>query len=186
MGPSKDDDDEMLKSAGSAMETVRPAARHCKRNKQTVPSYMLLQPWGSVISEAQMLLVTVKSTSLCVCVHMLVRCMCVPAQQMGPGETSNKLSCISAYQIRIECSHLIISYPSFSPPSPFSPSPSCWDVAMVTTGNALIGCVHLFLWTMVFFCWNCQSASQIHWRGGGDCVNIFWLTKMEGHLGGRG
>lgn len=35
-----------------------------------------------------------------------------------------------------------------------------------------------------FRCWNCQSASQICCRGGGDCVNIFWLTKMEGHLGG--
>lgn len=46
MGPSKDDDDddEMLKSAGCVMETVRPAASHCKRSKQTVPSYMLLQP----------------------------------------------------------------------------------------------------------------------------------------------
>lgn len=24
------------------------------------------------------------------------------------------------------------------------------------------------------------------WRGGGDCVNIFWLTKMEGHSEGDG
>lgn len=32
---------------------------------------------------------------------------------------------------------------------------------------------------------NCQSASQIGWRGGGDCVNIFWLTEMEGHSGGK-
>lgn len=34
-------------------------------------------------------------------------------------------------------------------------------------------------------CRNCQSASQIGWRGGGDCVNIFWLTEMEGHSGGE-
>lgn len=33
MGPSKDDDDEMLKSAGSVMETVRPAASHCKKEQ---------------------------------------------------------------------------------------------------------------------------------------------------------
>lgn len=61
---SKDDDDEILKSAGCVMETVRPAASHYKKSKQTVHSPVFLLSLRSVISEVQMLFL-VDKLSVC-------------------------------------------------------------------------------------------------------------------------
>lgn len=55
------------------METVRPAAGHCKKkSKQTVQSPALLLSLRSVISDGQMLFFTRKIVSLlmCVCVRV--------------------------------------------------------------------------------------------------------------------
>lgn len=51
-GGDGDDDDEMLKSAGCVMETVRPAASHCKSGEQIC----FYCSEAVFISEAQMLI----------------------------------------------------------------------------------------------------------------------------------
>lgn len=125
---------------------------------------------------------------VCVCIFFWNTCILkhvrAPEPQMEAGESSNKNWVV--YQLSNLNSVHIWSYLLSPPPSPFCCHPLLLRVLPWQRRGALRLVASVSFPELWFCCWNCQSASQIRWRGGGDCVNIFWLAKMEGHLGGRG
>lgn len=159
------------------METVRPAASHCKSStRANSPPLICFYCHEAVLSVRCRCCLLLCKVWVCVCVRacfLNTRVFaCVRPNNRWKLESRVITNCelyISAYQIRMECSHLIISSLPSLPPSPLSAlTPSCWE-CYHGNGGELSDWLRLppffFPLNYGFRCWNCQSASQIRWRG---------------------
>lgn len=146
-------------------------------------SHRLLLPWGTDVA-----CYCVNWVCMWVCVCILFKhvfaCMHLNHKWRLESQVIKAELCIS-YQIWIA---FTFDHISFLPTFPSLPSPLLLRVLPWQRQGALRLAASVSFPEPWFCCWNCQSASQICRWGGRDCVNIFWLAKMEGHLGegGRG
>lgn len=165
---------------GGVMGTLRPDVSRRKRGMRAAVSYYAFTAMRQCYQRGT----DAACYCLCACVYSFKTPMFACEDTIGSGTCLViKTQLYISRQIWMVFT-LIVSLSPFLPL--FAVTPSCWERCH-GSGRELSDSLHPSI-SLNYGC-AAEIANQplrSAWRGGGDCVNIFWLTKMEGHSEGGG